>query len=143
MSEKKQQNVFVPIRVRFRSPVEQAQSGNEHPSSIPSTYPSTMPDDIQDSLMVSLPSGLESVQGTQQIKELIRLGNVLRAELGLNEVLQQIVASISTCTGFRMAVINLVEDNSDRTSPVAFAGGSEEGNRLIRENPLTVAQMLR
>ncbi len=93
--------------------------------------------------MVPLPSGTESAQRTQQIKELIRLGNVLRAELGLNEVLQQIVASISACTGFRMAVINLVEDNSDLTSPVAFAGGSEEGNRLISENPLTVEHMHR
>jgi hypothetical protein len=102
-----------------------------------------MPDDTQGSLIVPLPSGTESAQGAQQIKELIRLGNVLRAELGLNEVLQQIVASISTCTGFRMAVINLVEDNSDRTSPVAFAGGSEEGNRLISENPLTVEHMHR
>lgn len=143
MSEKKQHNVFVPLRVRFRSPAKQAQSENEHPSPIPSTYPSTMPDDTQGSLIVPLPSETESAQGTQQIKELIRLGNVLRAELGLNEVLQQIVASISICTGFRMAVINLVEDNSDRTSPVAFAGGSEEGNRWISENPLTVEHMHR
>ena len=52
-------------------------------------------------MIIPLPSGTESAQRTQQIKELIRLGNVLRAELGLNEVLQQIVASISTCTGFR------------------------------------------
>ena len=141
MSEKKQQKVFVPLRVRFRSLAGQAQSGNEHPSSISSTYPSTMPDDTQDSLMVPLARRTESTQHTQQIKELIRLGNILRAELGLNEVLQQIVASISSCTGFRMAVINLVEDN--KTSPVAFAGGSEEGNRLIRENPLTVEQMHR
>jgi len=42
-----------------------------------------------------------------------------------------------------MAVINLIEDSSDKTSPVAFAGGSEEGDRLIRENPLTVEQMHR
>jgi methyl-accepting chemotaxis protein len=143
MSEKKQQKGFVPLRVRFRSPAEQAQSKNEHPSSISPTYHSTIPQPAQDTPVVPLPRGTESAQRTQQIKELIRLGNILRAELGLNEVLQQIVASISTCTGFRMAVINLVEDNNDKTSPVAFAGGSEEGNRLIRENPLTVEQMHR
>jgi hypothetical protein len=136
MTEKKQQNGFVPIRVRFRSPAGQAQSENEHPSSISSTYHSTIPQPAQDSPVVPLPRGTESAQHTQQIKELIRLGNILRAELGLNEVLQQIVASISTCTGFRTAVINLIEDNSDRTSPVAIAGGSEEGNRFISENPL-------
>src|SRR5436305_11838841 len=83
MSEKKQQNVFVPLRVRFRSPAKQAESKNEHPSPIPSTYSSTMPDDTQDSLIVPLPRGTESAQRTQQIKELIRLCNVLRAELGL------------------------------------------------------------
>ena len=143
MSEKKQQNVFVPLRVRFRSLAKQAQSENEHPSPIPSTYPSTMPDNAHDSLIVPLPMGTESAQFTQQIKELIRLGNVLRAELGLNEVLQQIVASISACTGFHIAVINLVEDNSHKTSPVAFAGASEEGQRMIKEKPLTVDQMHR
>ena len=143
MSEKKQQNVFVPLRVRFRAPSDQTQSEHEHSSSIPSTPSSTVSDNTQDSMIVPLPSGTESTQSTQQIKELIRLGNVLRAELGLNEVLQQIVASISTCTGFSQAVINLVEDNNDKTSPVAFEGGSEEGNRLIRENPLTVEQMHR
>ncbi len=119
MSEKKQQNVFVPLRVRFRSPAKQAQSENEHPSPILSTYPSTMPDNTHDSLIVPLPMGTESAQFTQQIKELIRLGNVLRAELGLNEVLQQIVASISACTGFHIAVINLVEDNSHKTNFVS------------------------
>ena len=143
MSEEKQHSVFVPLRVRFRSPAEQVQSENGPPSSIMPTNPSTMPGHTQDSPIVPLPSRTESAQHAQQIKELIRLGNVLRAELGLNEVLQQIVASISSCTGFQMAVINLIEDNSDKTSPVAFAGGSEEGNRLIIENPLTVEQMHR
>jgi methyl-accepting chemotaxis protein len=143
MPEKKQQNGFVPLRLRLRSPAKQAQSENKHPSSNSSTHHSTIPHPAQDSLVVPLPGGTESALRTQQIKELIRLGNILRAELGLNEVLQQIVASISSCTGFSMAVINLVEDKNEKTSPVAFAGGSEEGNRLIRENPLTVEQMHR
>jgi methyl-accepting chemotaxis protein len=143
MSGKKHHNVFIPLRVRLRSSAEQAQSENEHPSSNSSTNHSTIPHPAQDSLVVPLPGGTESAQRTQQIKELIRLGNILRAELGLNEVLQQIVASISTCTGFSLAVINLVEEYNDKTSPVAFAGGSEEGNRLIKENPLTVEQMHR
>jgi methyl-accepting chemotaxis protein len=143
MSEKKQQNLFVPLRVRFRSPAEQAQWEMEHAAPILPSYSSTGHIDAQDSQIIPLPRGMASAQRTQQIKELIRLGTVLRAELGLNEVLQQIVASISSCTGFRMAVINLLEDNNDKTSPVAFAGGSEEGNRLIRENPLTVEQMHR
>jgi methyl-accepting chemotaxis protein len=143
MSEKKQQNLFVPVRIRFRSPTEQAQWEREHAAPTLPSYSSTEDNDALASPMVPLLRGTELVQRAQQIKELIRLGNILRAELGFNEVLQQIVASISTCTGFRMAVINLIEDSSDKTSPVAFAGGSEEGDRLIRENPLTVEQMHR
>ncbi len=143
MSEKRQQNLFVPLRVRFRSPTEQAQWEHEHAAPALPSYPSTGGDETPVSPIVSLPKGTESPQRTQQIKELIRLGNILRAELGFDEVIQQIVASITTCTGFRMAVINLVEDNSDNTTPAAFAGGSEEGKRMIKENPLTVDQMHR
>src|SRR5229473_2848787 len=143
MSEKRQQNLFVPLRVRFRSPTEQAQWEHEHAAPALPSYPSTGGDETPVSPIVSLPKGTESPQRTQQIKELIRLGNILRAELGFDEVIQQIVASITTCTGFRVAVINLVEDNSDNTTPAAFAGGSEEGKRMIKENPLTVDQMHR
>ena len=143
MSEKKQQHMYVPLRVRFRQQPEQTPLEHERPSSNAIAGPSKNTENTPDSLVVPLPTGTESVQRTQQIKELIRLGNVLRAELGLNEVLQQIVASISTCTGFRIAVINLIEDNCDFTSPVAFAGGSEEGNRWIQENPLAVGHIQR
>jgi methyl-accepting chemotaxis protein len=143
MSEKRQQNLYVPLRVRFRSPAEQAQWEREHAAPPLPSYPSSQDGEALESPIIPLPTGTETPQRTQQIKELIRLGNIIRAELGLNEVLQQVVATISACTGFRMAVINLVEDNSDCTSPVAFAGGSEEGNRLISENPLTVEQMHR
>ena len=48
MSEKKQQNVFVPLRVRFRSPAEQAQSEHERPSSISPAHPLTTVDHSQD-----------------------------------------------------------------------------------------------
>src|SRR6266513_1649489 len=143
MTEKKQQNVFVPIHVRLRSPAEQAQSENEHPASNSSTYHSTIPHPAQDSMIVPLPRGTESAQRTQQIKELIRLGNILRAELGLDEVLQQVVASISTCTGFRIAVINLVKDDSDYLVGTAFIGASEESERIIRERHISVEQVLR
>ena len=143
MSEKKQPNLFVPLRVRFRSSAEQAQWEREHAAPALPSYSSTEDGNALESPIIPLPRGMESPTRTRQIKELIRLGNIIHAELGLSEVLQQIVASISTCTGFRTAVINLVEDNSDRISPVAFAGGSEEGNRFISENPLTAEQMHR
>src|SRR5256886_8892076 len=136
MSEQRPQNWYLPLRVRFRSPSEQTQLKREaSPVLGESPLPQLHPADAANDPGV--------VQRTRQVKELIRLGNILRAELGLNEVLQQIVASISACTGFRMAVINLVEDNSDKTSPVGFSGGSEEGGCLVRGNPLTWEQMHR
>ena len=140
MSEKRQQNWFVPLRVRFRSPAEQEQWEREHAAH---ALPAFRPAADEQAPTMPLPRGTESPQRTRQIKELIRLGNILRAELGFNEVLQQIIASISDCTGFRGAVINLVKENSDLTSPAAFVGASEETERIIRERPLTTEQMHR
>jgi methyl-accepting chemotaxis protein len=143
MSEKKQQHTYVPLRVRLRAQTEQPPLERQRLSSFQNVQPSKITDTTPDSSVVPLPRGTESEIRTQQIKELIRLGNVLRAELGFNEVIQQIIASICACTGFSMAVINLVEENNEKTSPVAFAGGTEEGNRMISENPLTLEQMHR
>src|SRR5437588_10116339 len=136
MSEQRPQNWYLPLRVRFRSPAEQTQHEHE-------TAPAIGGSQALRSHVVGAATDPDAQRRTQQIKELIRLGNILRAELGLNEVLQQIVASISACTGFRISVINLVEDSSDKTSPVAFAGASEEGQRMIKEKPLSVDQMHR
>jgi methyl-accepting chemotaxis protein len=140
MSERRPHNLFVPLRVRFRSPAERAQWEREH-TGMP-TIPSTGDDPTLQSHILNMSSEAESPY-TRQIKELIRLGNILRAELGLDEVLQQIVASISTCTGFRMAVINLVKDDSDYLVGAAFTGASEESERIIRERHITVEQVLR
>ena len=140
MAERRQQNWSVPLRVRFRSPAERAQWEREH-TGIP-TIPATGDDPTLHSHILNTPSGTESPH-TRQIKELIRLGNILRAELGLDELLQQIVASISACTGFRMAVINLVMDGSDSLIGAAFVGASEESERIIRERHITVDQVMR
>lgn len=119
----------VPLRVRFRSPSEQTHwehKYGQHPQrdsqSLPSSGIST----------TSNPNGA-ILRHTRQVKELIHLGNVLRAELGLEEVLQQIVASISACTGFRTSVINLINEETATLSSVAFAGVSEENEHILRE----------
>src|SRR3989440_11033461 len=130
MSERRPHNLFVPLRVRFRSPAERAQWEREH-TGMP-TIPSTGDDPTLQSHILNMSSEAESPH-TRQIKELIRLGNILRAELGLDEVLQQVVASISTCTGFRISVINLIEESGDTLSSVAFSGVSEENERVLRE----------
>src|SRR6266568_7711633 len=128
MSERKQQNWSVPLRVRFRSPTEHAQWEREQGTGVINHAPT---------------GNRYTPQHIQHIKELLRLTNVLRAGLSLNEVLQQIVTSISACTGFRILVINLVEERKDYLIPVAFAGTSPEAERIIREAPLTIEQMRR
>ncbi len=126
MSEQRPQNWYLPLRVRFRSPAEQTQREHE-------TAPAIGGSQALRSHVVGAATDPDAQRRTQQIKELIRLGNILRAELGLNEVLQQIVASISACTGFRISVINLIEESGDTLSSVAFSGVSEENERVLRE----------
>ena len=141
MSEQKSQGWSLPLRVRFRSPTERAQWEREHPG-VPAADDQT--------LQLQLPTlgpELEALRHTQQIKELIRLGNVLRAQLdftlgGLNDVLQQIGNSIRACTGFRILAINLVEPGSEYVVPVTFAEVSEESERIVRESRMTVEQLL-
>src|SRR6266702_3474220 len=126
MSEQRPQDWYLPLRVRFRSPAEQTQHEHE-------TAPAIGGSQALRSQVVGAAIDPDAQQRTRQIKELIRLGNILRAELGLNEVLQQIVASISACTGFRISVINLIEESGDTLSSVAFAGVSEENERVLRD----------
>ena len=122
MTEQELQNKYVPVRLRFRSPAGQTQWEHEHPASVrPSTSP--LPD---------LSSANEKQKRSQQIKELIRLGNLLRADLGLDEVLQQIVAAIVRCTGFRLLVVNLIDEANNCISSVAFAGATEEEEQILR-----------
>lgn len=135
MSERRQQGLHVPLRVRFRSPVEQAQWEREHGT--------LLPKDGQPLPSPGTSADIESLQHTRQIKELIRLGIILRAELGLSEVLQQIVASTSVCTGFRILVVHLIEEGSDVLSPFAFAGMSPENEQVLRQVHRPVEQVLR
>jgi len=139
MSEQKPQSWSVPLRVRFRPATERLSGEHEQGELSPAI----------DSQALQLPAlelaaevEHESRRRARQIKELIHMGNLLRADMGLNEVLQQIVTSISACTGFRILVINLVEEGSDYVVPVAFAGASAEGERIVRESRMTVKQLL-
>lgn len=146
MSERKQQNLFVPLRVRFRSAAEHAQWERDQATASTASMPgipATPDDPMLQSPAVTFPHGLELPQRARQIKEVIRLGSVLRAELGLCEVLQQIIASLSACTGFRSAAINLVEQGSEYLTVAAQIGSSEENARLLAESPITREQMRR
>jgi len=140
MSERRQQSWFVPLRVRFRSPAEQAQWERDHILQSTLGDSQTLPPPIAD---VATGLDIEAQRHTRQIKELLRLSNIMRADLGLSEVLQQIVASASMCTGFRILVVHLIEDGDDFLSPFAFAGMSEENINILRSVRRPVEQVLR
>ena len=140
MSERRQQSWFVPLRVRFRSPAEQAQWERDHILQSTLGDSQTLPPPIAD---VATGSDIDAQRHTRQIKELLRLSNIMRADLGLSEVLQQIVTSASMCTGFRILVVHLIEDGDDFLSPFAFAGMSEENINILRSVRRPVEQVLR
>ena len=140
MSERRQQSWFVPLRVRFRSPAEQAQWERDHLLQSTLGDSQTLPPPIAD---VATGSDIDAQRHSRQIKELLRLSNIMRADLGLSEVLQQIVASASMCTGFRILVVHLIEDGDDFLSPFAFAGMSEENINILRSVRRPVEQVLR
>ncbi len=142
MSERKQQGLSVPLRVRFRSPAERAQWEREQVAALP-TIPATPDAGGLQMPPLSLPHDIDAPSRARQIKELIHLSNMLRAELRLDEALQRIVVVISAYTGFRIAVINLLEDQNDYFTPVAFVGATEESKSIIREHPVTVEQLMR
>jgi methyl-accepting chemotaxis protein len=135
MSERRQQGWYVPLRVRFRSPAEQAQWEREHATLAPGeSHPPPSP-------LVGTPAEAGAGRHTRQIKELIRLGVILRSEAGLREILQQIVASTSVCCGFRILVVHLIEEGSDVLSPLAYAGTSEQDERVLRQVQRPVQQL--
>ncbi|HEY0754665.1 MAG TPA: methyl-accepting chemotaxis protein [Ktedonobacteraceae bacterium] len=141
MSEGKPPLRSVPLRLRLRAqtdPLPQAQSAEEIVKLPPELSANDAP------TMPSLPiiRNTELLR-SRQVKELIRLGNILRAELSLHEVLEQVVSSIHTCTGFRKAVVHLIEDGYDGMTLLAFVGISEEDQQRLRAHPLSVNHMLR
>jgi len=126
MTQQKRHTVPIPVRVRFRSPGEQGYatgSANGRGYSALETA----------AQVVASADTPPMQQRTRQIKELIRLGNMLRVDLSLDEVLQHIVAAISDCTGFRIAIINLIDASAQRLASVAFAGVSPENEQILRE----------
>lgn len=84
----------------------------------------------------------EAARRARQIKEVLRLGNALRAELQLEMLLRQIVEAISSCIGFRVAILNLVRDNATEMECAAFVGVSYEDEQRLRATPPPLAYML-
>jgi methyl-accepting chemotaxis protein len=127
MTEHRLQSKFVPLRVRIRAAGEPGQGEQEQPSRSASN--GSMPQKQEQAPDMALI--FDAQQRSRQIKELLRLNNLLRADLGLEEVLHQMAASIASCTGFRTSVINLI-DEEQRIVPVAFAGMPEDMRQTLR-----------
>ncbi|HLW02125.1 MAG TPA: methyl-accepting chemotaxis protein [Ktedonobacterales bacterium] len=84
----------------------------------------------------------EAARRARQIKEVLRLGNAMRAELQLDILLRQIVEAISSCIGFRQAILNLVHDDSPDLECAAFVGISSEDERRMRASPPPLTRLL-
>lgn len=143
--EEKRQNRLVPLRVRFRSQADEqtSQAGNGATKAV--ALPSSSLREEDEPTAPSLPSirNTTALHQNRQIKELIRLGNILRAELDLNEILEQVVSSINSCLGFRASAVNLLEEGSEYLKAVAFAGISDEDRTILQTQPVHVSQMFR
>jgi methyl-accepting chemotaxis protein len=144
ISEGKQQSWLVPLRVRFRAPSEAL--ADEQTSGAGKNIlvsPSPLEDDDEPTAP-SLPIIRNTtLQQNRQIKELIRLGNILRVEQGLDEVLEQVVSSINTCIGFRASVLKMIEEGREYLKAMAFSGIAEEDKQTLLAHPMRVSQMLR
>ncbi|HZR43629.1 MAG TPA: methyl-accepting chemotaxis protein [Ktedonobacteraceae bacterium] len=145
MSEQKSSTRYVPLRVRFRPTTEHTQSEQEHTASsngiILNGYTPESTLRVTRPLMLD-PSASEAQRRAQQVKELVRLGNLLRADLGIDEVFQQMADSIVACTGFHMLAITLFDEQGYLT-PVAFAGISEEQKRILRQGRDSVEKFIK
>jgi len=136
MSEQKIQTRSLPLKVVFTRPssgplpdprevAEFAESAHKTP-----TYTSARVQ-VPDLSQVS-----EKERRSQQVKELVRLCGVLRADLSKDEVLQQIVGSMSVCTGFRILVVNLFDKSNRFFLPAAVVGISREDERELLSKPI-------
>ena len=140
MSERKMQTRYLPLRVRIRPSNEFGQYGREQPDSAPenTSRPPASQSGVPD---LSHTSTLERY--AQQIKELLRLQALLRTEASLDDVLPQIVASMAACTGFRVVVMSLLDESARYLPPVAFAGVTEEDQRMLSVHPFSVEALSR
>jgi methyl-accepting chemotaxis protein len=129
MSDQKQQSKNIPVRLRFRSPTEYQweQARKLSASRRQRSMFTEATDDIQH----------------LQIKELLRLSNLLRQGSNPHEVLAEIVSAIVNYTHFRRAIIFVIDDQQHKVAPLVSAGISEESQHLLRNVHDSVEQWIR
>jgi methyl-accepting chemotaxis protein len=79
---------------------------------------------------------------TRQIQEIVRLGTGLRADIGLEHTLAQIVEAIHDMLGFQVAVLNLIQPGSDYLHVVAAAGISDADRQRLVDMPPPLQRIL-
>ena len=84
----------------------------------------------------------DTARRMQQVKEMVRLGSALRTELGLEYIFAQLVESINVATGYRVAALNIVRNDSEFVEVVATAGLSEANKRELTEHPPRLRALL-
>ncbi|HTI14453.1 MAG TPA: methyl-accepting chemotaxis protein [Dictyobacter sp.] len=136
MSERKILTRSIPLKVRIRT--TNASSSDEAAQSSTIQFRTTMQ---KQSMIADLSQISETEQHARQVKELLRLCDILRAGLSLDEILQQIVESIVSCTGFRGLGVNLIDEKSDLVIPTAFANVPEEDQRTLHDSPFLIEEM--
>ena len=132
MSERKSQTRYIPLRVRFRPATESHSYGREQNNPVHGTLNS-----IQ-STVAEFARASETERHAKLIRELLHLCDLLRTDLSLDDILQQIASSIASCTGFRGLAINLLDESEKMLRIVAVAGVAEEDQHLLHEKPFSV-----
>lgn len=79
---------------------------------------------------------------TRQIKEIMRLGATMRAEMGLENILRQVVEAVSSTLGFGVAVLNLVHDRNEHVEVVASVGLTDAEHQRLLKTPPPLSRLL-
>lgn len=132
MSERKAPTSYTPLRVRFRPTTESHLYGYEQNIPVTGTLSSLQ------STVAEFSRVTETDRHAKLIRELLHLCDLLRTDLSLDDILQQIASSIASCTGFRGLAINQLDESEKMLRTVAVAGVTEEDQHLLHKKPFSV-----
>lgn len=132
MSERKLQTRYIPLRVRFRPTTESHSHGREHNIPVTGTLSSI------ESTVAEFSRASETARHAKLTRELLHLCDLLRTDLSLDEILQQIAFSIASSTGFRGLAVKQLDESEQMLHTVAVAGVTEEDQHVLHEKPFSV-----
>lgn len=72
----------------------------------------------------------------------MRLGATMRAEMGLENILRQVVEAVSSTLGFGVAVLNLVQDKNEFVEVVASVGLTDAEHQRLLKTPPPLSRLL-